>query len=127
MSFAGEDVTRGLIAKLSASLSVGVYTDPPDAAEYPFIVVQSVTADDVSTAGEDGQLFSVVLHVWSDYDGAKEILDLLGQMYNALHKQQITLTAHAFGGCYVTGTDTYADPDGKVFHGIMTARIYATG
>lgn len=116
------DIQAAIYTKL-ASLSTTVYDDVPQNAAFPYVVIgddTSIPLDDDCGSGFES---TITLHVWSIYKGRKQVKDIMGAIYAALHRQDLTIT----GGYLITMNfdyqDSFLDPDGVTRHGVIRFRL----
>ena len=99
--------------------------EDPD-ARFPFVVIgdDDVNEDDTDTSR--GFLVEVEIHAWSRKRGRKEIKEIQGLVYEALHRQTLNVAGYHFVDCFFDESETKLDPDGKTRHGISIFRISIT-
>lgn len=102
-------------------------TQPPDTAEeskFPYVVIGDDSILDWSTDTASGGDVSAIIHVWSRYDGKGEAKRIQSAIYNALHRQTLTVPDHEFIGCDFDTESVTLDPDMHTYHGTSEYRIY---
>jgi hypothetical protein len=106
------------------SLLVGerIYTKPPLTAPYPYITLGQTVNLDWSTGIEDGNEYSLTLHVWSRADSAAEVHNIIRVIRMVLHNQMLTLEDHHLVNLRHEFTESRLDPDGETMHGIVRYR-----
>ena len=62
---------------LTSTLGAGIFDDVLEGTTYPFVELGNETAIDYSTKDVDGAEFTITLHVWSQYAGAKETKQIM--------------------------------------------------
>mgnify|MGYP001360623881 CR=1 FL=1 len=110
-----------------------VYDDVPNlpdgqpASDFPYITVgddMEVPWDTDDTLGSD---ITFVLHVWSRYQGKKEVKTIMQNIYNALHRQVAALDALATGvrvvDCLHEFSQIFELGDGATRHGVCRYRL----
>lgn len=109
--------------------AVGVFDEVPQAPDsgspdiFPYVVIgddQTVAWD---TDTELGAEITATIHTWSRYSGKKEIKELQGLVYNALHRTNYYLTGYEVVLCQFLQSQSFLDADGKTRHGVQTFRI----
>jgi len=91
---------------LEAALTPPVYDQVPqpadggDDAAYPYVVMGDYKPNQNDTDDEVGFDGTMQVHVWSRYDGNKEVSDIQDLIYTALHRTQPTVTG--YGVCSKT-------------------------
>jgi hypothetical protein len=124
------DLQCAIYQALSAALAVPVYDEvpqeaTPDDGDFPFVVV----GDDTLSAWDDdlknGFQATVTIHAFSRYRGRKEIKDLQGAIYDALHRND-TLAIGSFGtaGLSFLTSSTILESDGITRHGIQSFEVF---
>ena len=58
----------------------GVFDYPPDNMAYPFIQIGAVTSTEYRTLSRPGEEVTVTIHIYSDYLGNKEALEILDEV-----------------------------------------------
>lgn len=90
---------------LNAGLSVGVYDKVPALPSgepedlFPYVVLGRDYTNRFDTDSWSGEKVQAQLDVWSTYDGTEEVKLILAEIYNLLHKQELTLSGVAVVDC----------------------------
>ena len=100
----------------------GIYSNPPPAAEFPFITIGQSVNQDWSTGTEDGNEHSLTLHIWSRADSALEVYEIAQLVRDLLHDQPLTLDGHHLINLRHEFSQARIDPDGETLHGIERFR-----
>lgn len=98
---------------------------PPDGG-FPFVVIGEDDVDEDDTDTSLGFHIEAEVHVWSRYRGRKEVKDIQGLIYDALHRQVLAVAGYAFVDCFFDQSRTILDPDGKTRHGVSIFRVTIT-
>jgi hypothetical protein len=110
-------------AKLTSLLGGDrIYSNPPPAAEFPFITLGQTANLDWSTGTEDGTEYSLTLHVWSRADNSVEVHEIIQVIRMVLYDQPLTLDDHSLVNLRHEFTEARIDPDGETLHGIVRYR-----
>lgn len=117
-----------LVAQLTG---INVYDSPPNqpdgmpASNFPYVVLGDDTLAPFDTDNSVGTSATVTLHIWSRYNGRKEVKTILGQIYTALNRQAANLSAsgYAFIDSLYEFGDIIEEADGKTRHGVCRYRI----
>ncbi|MES2182871.1 MAG: DUF3168 domain-containing protein [Pseudomonadota bacterium] len=119
-----------LVGNLSVgSVAVGIYDDIPQpedagaAALFPYIVVGDDHVLQWDTDTELGAEITATIHTWSRFAGKKELKDLQGRVYDALHRADFTIDAYAVVLCVWLSSQSFMDTDGLTRHGVQTFKI----
>lgn len=137
MSDASFELQKALLAMLtdSSPQTLTVYDRVPDQASgasapdsaFPYVQIGEMDAipDDVDGASgrDDGEVETITLHVWSRYQGQKEVKQIMQQIKDRLHNQDIAVTGRASSICWVRSRRSFMDPDGKTRHGVMSIEV----
>ncbi len=100
----------------------GIYSNPPQAAEFPFITIGQTVDQDWSTGTEDGSEHRITLHIWSRADSAMEVHEITEIVRNLLNDQALTLDDHNLINLRHEFSQARIDPDGETLHGIVRYR-----
>ncbi len=127
---ASAELTALLADRVNAAGFPAIYDDVTQAgdsgsnAPFPYIVIGSDSIQDWSTDTASGGDIMADIHVWSRYDGKRETKQIQAAIYNALHRQTLTVPDHEFIGCdFDNEQQVVMDPDGQTYHGVSTFRI----
>lgn len=108
--------------------AVRFYDAVPEGAELPYIEYGDAgilewgtdVADDRSGDGEE---HTVSIHIWSSYEGKKEVSLIQRRVHELLHDNTVlALTDHILVNMRFQFSDAVRDPDGQAFHGISQFR-----
>lgn len=136
MSDASWELQKALLAALtdSSPQTLTVYDRVPDQASaesapdsaFPYVQIGEMDAlpDDVDggSGRDDGEVETITLHVWSRYQGQKEVKQIMQQVKDQLHNQSISFSGRS-GICWVRSRRSFMDPDGKTRHGVMSIEV----
>ena len=112
---------------LTSTLGADIFDDVLEGTTYPFVELGNETAIDYSTKDVDGAEFTITLHVWSQYAGAKETKQIMDRIYDLLHNSSLTVTGFNLINLRFEFSDIMRDPDGKTRHGVMRFRAIILG
>jgi hypothetical protein len=62
----------------------GVFDAVPEETPTPYVTIGNPTVNDWSTKTFDGEDITFTLHVWSDYNGKKEVYEIFNLILEAL-------------------------------------------
>lgn len=100
-----------------------IYDHVPDnGAAFPYVTIGESTAIPFDTKDTLGSEDIISIHVWSRYKGKKEVKQILGEIYNALHRYILTLPNHVCVDCLQEMSEVYQDDD-KTYNGIARYRV----
>ena len=108
--------------------TVRLYDAVPENAELPYIEfggagILEWGTDPADDRSGDGEEHTLTFHVWSSYEGKKEVSLVQRRMHELLHdKTSLDLDGHTLVNLRFLMSDTVRDPDGQAFHGISQFR-----
>ncbi len=109
--------------------AVGVFDEVPQALDsgspdiFPYVVIGDDQTIAWDTDTELGAEITATIHTWSRYSGKKEIKELQGLVYNALHRSKDYLAGYEVVLGQFLQSQSFLDADGKTRHGVQTFRI----
>lgn len=118
--------------KANAALSAlvqGVYDAVPqfddsgNNANFPYVTIGEDNVNEFDTDTELGSDATVTIHTWSRARGRKETKQIQGAVYDALHRQSLTVAGFNFVDCHWQSSTSFLDSDGKTRHGVQTFRM----
>lgn len=120
-----------IYARLDSQLTAPVYDhvpqadDPSSDAAFPYVVIDQLTLNEADTNDTNAFVGSIMVHSWSRYRGAKEILELQEGIYNALHQYNNSLTVSGYGvsSIYQTLSEVLRENDTITRHGVQRFRV----
>lgn len=123
-----------VLDRLTSQLSgVNIYDDVPNlpdgmpAANYPYIVIGDDLELPWDTDDSLGSDITVVLHVWSRYQGKKETKQIMADIDTALRRQGEALTLLTTGvkvvDCLHEFSQIFEQGDGATRHGVCRYRM----
>lgn len=103
--------------------TVPIYDAVPQAAAYPYVVIESQIAeiDDPLASRRDVRFF--YLSVWSTYAGQKEVVEIMQQIDGLLANARLAMESGRMVRCYVIRKRTMREPDNVTFMGQVTLRM----
>lgn len=129
MTAASWALQRSIYQSLAGSLEVTsllggarIYSNPPPAAEFPYVTFGQTVNLDWSTGTEDGNEHSLTLHVWSRADSAAQVHEIIDVLRMVLHNQPLALDGHDLVNLRHEFNEARLDPDGETMHGIVRYR-----
>jgi len=119
-----EQVQEIVFNALNGVISADVYDyfpqqdDSGSAVEFPFVTIGDDILEPWDTMSDTGIQATVTVHVWSKYEGKKEVKDIQDEIYNALHRQILAVgTGYNFVGCDLDDSRVIIEGDGVTIHG----------
>ena len=98
-----------------------VFDAPPDGVASPYVVIGATRAERYRGV-DDGLEHDLRLYVHSRYAGRREIKDILGALYDALHEAPLDLNGQRHVRIRFIFGDVLRRQDGDVFHGVARFR-----
>ena len=129
MSDAVWALQRALYQTLSADAGIQallgaparIYDDPPPDAAFPYLVIGATQASDWK--GVDGGLqHDFRLHAFSRYAGRREVKEISGAVYDALHEAAFPVDGHRLVNIRFVFADAFRRQDGEAYHGVIRFR-----
>ena len=112
---------------LTNTLGAGVFDEVVENATYPFVALGEETAIDYSTKDLDGGEFTINIHVWSQYKGAKETKEIMDRIHDLLHDSSLSVSGFNLANLRFEFSDILRDPDAITRHGVMRFRAIILG
>ena len=122
-------IQQSVYSALDAALSVSVYSNGavPDNTASKYVVVGDDTHIEWGADGSNGFESTITIHSWdndSQTRGLFGVKVLMGQIYSALNRAELTITGYNFVGCDFEFSETFVESDGVTRHGVQRFRIF---
>ena len=111
------------------SLVRGVYDNVPQAdnaaddSQFPYITIGEARANEFDTDEVLGFDASCVIHVWGRKRGRKEVKQIQDQIYQVLHRANLTILGYDFISIDHQFAESFVDSDGLTRHGVQQFRV----
>lgn len=116
-------IQQAVYTRLAGQLSVPVYDHAPQDVAFPYVELGEIDAIPFDTDDSVGAETTVTIHTWSRYRGWKEVKEIQGRVYDALHRYNLPVAgAHLVTVEFEIGR-TFLDADGLTRHGVQEFRI----
>jgi len=115
------------VSAITTALNCGVYDEVVESASYPFISLGEETAIDYSTKNQNGGEYTINIHIWSQYKGAKQTKEIMDKVHDLLHDSNLTVSGFNLINLRFEFSDIMRDPDGVTRHGVMRFRAIILG
>ena len=112
---------------LTNTNGASVYDEVPEGSGFPYVVLGETTAIDYGTKDINGSESTVMLHVWSQYRGAKEVKNIMDRVHDLLHDYSMSVSGANLINLRFEFSDLLRDPDGVTRHGVMRFRAILLG
>lgn len=129
MVSAAWDLQKSVYATLAANVPLSnllgterLYDAAPQNATFPYVVIDQMQVRDWSTGSERGFEHTLLLHIWSRYEGRREIYEIGDALRAALDGTELSLENHRLVNLTHQYSDLKRDEDGKTLHGIVRFR-----
>lgn len=100
-----------------SDISVTVYDSAPDDAAYPYVVIDKHQIIEQDNHSSEYDLVISYFSVWSEYEGQKQILDIMREMRTKLHRKKLVLDSGTTIENVVLSRETIRDQDDRTFQG----------
>jgi hypothetical protein len=114
-----------LLASSTVTAFIGpaaVFDDVPQGTKCPYLHLGDIETRDWSTQTRRGHEHIVSLHVWSDYRGRKQALDIIEAVDGALDGASLALTGHVLVSLSAIFWTVLHELGNGLYHGIMRLR-----
>lgn len=124
-----EAVQRAVYSQLTAQLPSVLVVDhviqPEDTGKqrFPYVAIGDATVSEWDTDDASGGDVDVSLHIWSRERGGREVKQLQGLVYEALHRQEFPIDGYHLVTVDYQTSEIYLESDGATRHGISRFRI----
>lgn len=108
----------------------GVYDNVPQAIDsgsvtaFPYVTIGEDVIVEWDTDDSLGANATITVHTWSRTAGRKECKTIQGHIFDALSRQELTVTGYTLVTIEYEGEESFLDFDGETRHGVSTFRIY---
>ncbi|CAB4176547.1 Tail completion protein [uncultured Caudovirales phage] len=110
-------------ATFTASVGTRVYDRVPPDAVMPYVTIGESTAVPFDVKDKTGMDQTLTLHVWSGYQGRKQVKDIGAAIYGVLNRGTLSISGHTFVDCLFEFGDSFEDADGLARHGVYRYRV----
>lgn len=121
------EIFSSIYTRLTSQLTDNVYDHVPQdlaSSEYPYIRIDAVNPSDNGTDTETAFTASVQIVGFSQYEGTKELANLSGEVYDALHRWDMPDTAtYGISGIRETFRNIAVQPDGLTRNSVQQYEI----
>ena len=117
-----EEIQAAIYAKVYA-LGWPTFDHVPQETTFPYIVIGDDTSIPWDTDDSIGSETTCTIHVWSRHRGRKEVKEIMRTIYEALHRQELSIIGGALVECQAELEESFMDPDGLTRHGVIRFRL----
>lgn len=108
---------KAVFAELSSALSVPVYDAVPQDSNYPYVTYNATNVNNDDFLTERMDQLSISLNVWSRTLGQEEVLRIMGDIDDALHRARLSLDTGSLVSLRVTAKRTNREDDNETYMG----------
>lgn len=126
----GDNTLKSALApNVQDSTKGAIYDNVPQAVDsgsdsvFPYVTIGDDTMLDWDTDTSQGKEATLTIHVWSRYRGRKEVKEIQGIIYDALHLSNLIITGYHSVLMLSEFSETLLDPDGLTRHGVQRFRL----
>jgi hypothetical protein len=126
----------GLVALVGDGASpeqAKVYDFVPDNVAPDYVTIGDDTVADRGNKTHDGQDITLTLHAWSRPSktggpaGRGQVKRIQAALYAALHRQDLTVSGATVVQVRFEFGESFLDPDGRTWHGVLRFRVLLHG
>ncbi len=100
------------------AMITGVHDHVPQDTAFPYITIGEAAAIAWGASGVEGIETTMIIHVWSQERGHREVKLIMAEVYRILHDADLPVTGHHLVWLRFEFSENVADPDGVTYHGI---------
>ena len=117
-----EDIQAAIYEKVSA-IGWPTFDHVPQETTFPYIVIGDDTSIPWDTDDSIGSETTCTIHIWSRHRGRKEVKEIMRTVYEALHRQELSIVGGSLVECSAEFAESFLDPDGLTRHGVIRFRL----
>lgn len=122
------ELQKSVYAKIAADSTImalieGVYDDPPENTDYPYITIGEATSVPWRSHDRPGEEVTFTLHIWSQQAGFSEGLLILKELNRLFGYVDLVVTGWDIVKCEYEFSDTFKDQDGLTRHVVVRYRV----
>lgn len=108
---------------VAAVTPVPVYQSVTDGAVFPYVEINSLQSLYEDIVIDRRYRHIVRLHVWSNYRGQLEVIDLMDKLEQGLHRQRDIFTGGRINDTIIRSKNVIRDVDNITFSGMISIEI----
>lgn len=117
------ELQKGIFQNLTTNPSLtakvaGIFDSVDEGQEFPYITISEPSMLPFTTKRKFGEELSIVVHVWSTYNGKKEAIDILNLCLASLSTRML-LNGFTIRKVDVSEIRVFDDADPRIKHGIL--------
>lgn len=107
---------------ITSTLGADVYDFVPDNSSFPYIKIGEETSVDNGTKTLQGSEHTLVIHIFSQYRGSKEVKNIMARIYALLHESNLSVSGASLVNLRFEFSDVIKENDGLTMHGLQRYR-----
>lgn len=116
-------IQAAIFSRLGTALSpTAVYDNPPQDYSQPYVVIGDDFHQQWDTDDSVGSESLLTIHTWSSHRGKSEAKTIQGQIYDALHRYELSVSGFATVTLEYESAEVFKDSDGESWHGVSKFR-----
>ena len=110
-------------------VSTRIYDHPLQGVSFPYIQIGDQEQSEFDTFSTNGMDSTLTIHCWTRPGGTggplgrKQADDIMAAVFDALHRQSLSVTGQNHVFTHREFINVSLDPDGRTYHGISRYRI----
>lgn len=129
MSSAGWALQKAVFEALTGDVGVTtllggakVFDDVPRDTDFPYVTFGQSVERDWSTGNDEGGEHLVTLHVWSRFNGRREVADISDAVRRVLHDAELAVSGNNLVNLRHEFSDARREPDGETYRAFVRFR-----
>jgi hypothetical protein len=111
------------LINLLANAGNGIFDYVPKQTKFPYVVIGNHIAKPFDTQQDQGMDVDVTFHIWSQYQGQKEVKAITTEIYNTLHDASFVVPNQNLVMIRLISTEVRQESDGVTYQAIQKFRI----
>lgn len=108
------------------ALVTGVFDEVPDAQPLPYVSLGTIVQTEADAHNQRGLDVTFDWHIWSAYEGNKEVADILQALEDVFDRQPLAVAGWRDVSIANQQTLTVPDPDPDIRHITASYRVWLT-
>ena len=107
---------------ITSTYGANVYDFVPDNSAFPYVKIGEETSVDNGAKTLQGNEHTLVIHIFSQYRGSKEVKNIMARIYALLHESNLSVTGASLVNLRFEFSDVIKENDGLTMHGLQRFR-----
>ena len=112
MKLAFMNIQKAIYDRLKNNLTYEIYDSVPHGAKFPYIVLGESTNIDFSTKVEKGHEITYTIHIWSEYEGYKELNEMASNVLRVITDEDLIIDGFHMVMTAIDMVENMRDPEG---------------